>query len=82
MQADGDVPARHHVLTVAGGGVTIEERPAGDPDARVSGTVSDWVRALGPGGDLDALEVDGPRKLVDAVLGSFAQAGARATAAA
>ncbi len=82
VHAEGDVPERRHVLTASSGEVTIEERAAEDPDARVSGRISDWVNALGPDGRLDALDVEGSRKLVDGVLGSFAEAGASATAAA
>ena len=82
VEPDGASPVRHHLLTVAGGRVTIEERAADRPDATVSGTTAAWVRALGPEAALDALDVNGNRRLAEVVLGAFAAAATRAAAAA
>ena len=71
-------------LTLEGGRVEITEQaqPETEPDARVSGPVSAWVSALGPGGSSSDLQFSGKRQLADAVLGGFTQAGARSAAAA
>jgi hypothetical protein len=75
---------RSYVLTASGGGVTISEEPADAPDARVSGDVGAWVRALGPAGDAGSLEFSGDRKLAETLLSGLgaAAAGARQRAAA
>jgi hypothetical protein len=83
VEGEGTAPDRHYVLTTSGGATTITEQPAGgDADAQVRGDVAAWVAALGPGGSLDALEHSGARPIADAVLSGFAQAAARAAAAA
>jgi DNA-binding HxlR family transcriptional regulator len=69
---------RHYVLHADGGHVEISERdPAGDADAYVSGSQADWVRALGPGGGIDKLQVEGERGLAEALLTGLVEAGAR-----
>src|SRR4051794_29997889 len=75
---------RSYTLTLSRGAVEIDERPAESVDAQVSGTVREWVRALGPDGDTGALEFSGDRALADAVIGGFttAAAGRSASAAA
>ena len=82
VEGEGTTPDRHYVVTAADGEASITERPAEHPDAQVRGVVSAWVAALGPGGSLDALEHSGSRSLAEAVLSGFAQAAARAAAAA
>jgi hypothetical protein len=67
---------RSYVLTASGGEVTIAEVPADAPDARVTGSVAAWVRALGPAGDTKALQFTGDRKLADALLGELGTAAA------
>jgi hypothetical protein len=75
---------RAYVLTAKSGRVTISERPADSPDARVTGTVQAWVRALGPGGDTSALSFSGDRGLAESLVDGFSRAAAasRAVAAA
>ena len=82
VAATGDQPERVYVLTAEGGRVAISEQPADAPAAAVRGSVDDWVRALRPEGDLDALEISGRRELAEALLGEFVDAAARARAAA
>ena len=59
---------RHYVLSVARGAMEIEERPAPEADATVSGSERAWVDAFGPAGDRDGLEITGDESLVDLVL--------------
>ena len=72
---------RSYVLTAKGGGVSISERPADAPDARVTGTVNAWVRALGPAGDSSELGFSGDRGLAESLVGGFAQAATESRAA-
>jgi DNA-binding HxlR family transcriptional regulator len=82
VTGEGEIPDRHHVLTVSGGRVRIEEGEAEDADARVVGGVAAWVRALGPDAALDQLDMRGSRSLAEAVLTRFTDAAERATAVA
>ena len=66
-----DAERSHYALTAAGGRVSIEERPAGEPDARVTGSERDWVTAFSPGGGLEHLEVSGSRPLAQELLGAL-----------
>jgi DNA-binding HxlR family transcriptional regulator len=58
----------HYILTVARGRVTIAEGRASGADARIAGTERDWIDALGPGADRDALDVSGDERLAKIVL--------------
>ena len=84
VDARGDLPERRYQLTLQGGRVEITEQdhPETEPDARVSGPVSAWVSALGPGGSSGDLQFSGKRQLADAVLDGFSQSGARGAVAA
>jgi DNA-binding HxlR family transcriptional regulator len=84
VDARGDLPERRYQLALNGGHVEITElaQAEAEPDARVSGPVSAWVAALGPGGGGGDLQFSGKRQLADAVLEGFSQAGARRAAAA
>lgn len=74
---------RAYRCTIAHGRVEIRERDLqGEPDARVSGDVSAWVRALGPEGATDELEISGSAHLAESLLGGFAGAATRTSAAA
>jgi DNA-binding HxlR family transcriptional regulator len=63
-----------YCCTVTAETVTVQEREATSPDARVSGTRADWVRALSPEGDLGALEISGNRGLAEKLLASIGAA--------
>jgi DNA-binding HxlR family transcriptional regulator len=74
---------RSYRLTLAGGRVAIAERDLdGEPDARVSGHVSAWVRALGPEGATDELDISGAAALAEGLLSGFTHAAQRTAAAA
>jgi DNA-binding HxlR family transcriptional regulator len=72
---------RSYVLTAKSGRVTISERPADGPDARVTGTVKAWVRALGPAGDTSELRFSGDRSLAESLVQGFSQAATATRAA-
>jgi hypothetical protein len=77
----GDGP-RRYALTAGGGSVAISERDVdGAADATVSGTEDAWIRAFGPDGDLNALEVAGNTALAEELLGGIVSAAARRAAA-
>jgi DNA-binding HxlR family transcriptional regulator len=83
VQADGDAPERRYRITAGGGRVAVSERESTDgASAAVSGTTAAWVRALGPDGASDGLDVSGNRGLADTLLSGFMTAAARRAAAA
>jgi DNA-binding HxlR family transcriptional regulator len=69
---------RSYVLNAANGEVTISEAPAEQADARVTGSVKAWARALGPNADTGDLTYTGDRALADAVVGGFVSAAVAA----
>jgi hypothetical protein len=79
---NGDAPERRYVLTADGGRVEISERePAGEAEATVRGSQAAWVRALGPEGDLEGLEIGGAQQLAEELLAGLVAAAARRVAA-
>jgi hypothetical protein len=70
------------VLRAGDGRVEVEEHPEPDADARVSGSHSAWIAALGPSGDRGGLEVSGDRRLVETLLDGLSAATVRDSAAA
>ena len=82
VQGEGETPERRYRITAGEGRVAISERDGADgASATVSGTTDAWVRALGPDGSFDGLDVKGNRSLADALLTGFATAARRAAAA-
>jgi DNA-binding HxlR family transcriptional regulator len=76
------VDERRYVLTARDGSFAISEHePDGEPDATVAGAEAAWIRALGPDGSLDALEVSGDRALAEALLSELVAAAGRRAAA-
>ena len=63
-----DQPTASSASTAHDGRVEISEHPEGEPDALVTGTQAEWVRALGPDGALAELDVRGDRALAEALL--------------
>jgi hypothetical protein len=57
-----------YALTVQRGAVTVAEQRAADADVRVLGWEGDWVAALGPGGDLSSLQIEGDQQLGSVLL--------------
>jgi DNA-binding HxlR family transcriptional regulator len=82
VEGEGEEPDGVYVLSAQDGDVSISEQPEENAAARVTGTIEDWVRALGPDGDLDALEITGREELADRLLGGLVDAASRARAAA
>ena len=73
--------SRHYVLTAGSGRLEISEQPAEGADAVVSGSQADWVKALGPGGSPQSLEIRGDRGLAEAILGELMTVAAAQRAA-
>ncbi len=59
-------------FALSAGGVSVAERAADHPSARVSGDAAAWVRAFAPGQDRGGLQFSGERSLADAVLDGLA----------
>jgi DNA-binding HxlR family transcriptional regulator len=75
-----DQPDRVFRLEAQDGHVEITEHPEGSADALVTGTKAEWVRALGPNGSLDGLDLRGDRMLAETLLSDFTRAAAGRTA--
>jgi DNA-binding HxlR family transcriptional regulator len=82
VEAEGDAPERQYLVTLAGGRSEISEVGGAQPTATVRGTVAAWVRALGPEGSIEALQISGREGLASAVLDGFTHAKSRAATAA
>jgi DNA-binding HxlR family transcriptional regulator len=74
VEADGDAPERRYLISLAGGRAEISEVGGAQPAATVRGTVKAWVRALGPEGSTESLEISGRDGLAGAVLDGFSHA--------
>jgi hypothetical protein len=55
-------------MRVGHGEISLTERAAPEADASVSGARRDWIDALGPARDDDALHVSGDQRLARVVL--------------
>ncbi|MBJ7519229.1 MAG: helix-turn-helix transcriptional regulator [Solirubrobacteraceae bacterium] len=80
VRPDGD--QRSYAIGIDDDGVTIEEREAPEAEAQIAGAEADWIRALGPKLDRDALRVAGDERLAMTVLNAVGGADIRATAGA
>ncbi len=80
VRPDGD--QRSYAIGIDDDGVTIEEREAPEAEAQIAGAEADWIRALGPKLDRDALRVAGDERLAMTVLNAVSGADIRATASA
>src|SRR4051794_32843726 len=65
------VGQRAYTLVVERGRVGIEERPAPEARARVSGSERAWIEALGPVSSRVDLDIEGDRALANLVLDGF-----------
>jgi DNA-binding HxlR family transcriptional regulator len=74
-----DSDRRDYVLVTDGGEVRIEEREAPEADARVYGPERSWIDAFAPDGSLDALEIDGDRRLAEMLLSLLRNEGNEAS---
>jgi DNA-binding HxlR family transcriptional regulator len=82
VEADGEAPERQFLVTMKGGRTEVSEVGGAQPAAQVRGTVAAWVRALGPEGSTEGLEISGRDGLAGAVLDGFTRARARKAVAA
>jgi DNA-binding HxlR family transcriptional regulator len=57
-----------YCCAVSSDGVVVEEKEPREPDAKVEGTRSDWVRALAPEHDREGLKISGDESLADKLL--------------
>jgi hypothetical protein len=79
---ESEPTVRRYVLTAGEGHVEISEHePDGSGDATVTGSEEEWVRALGPEGELGGLDVSGDRGLAEGVLRGIVAAATRRAAA-
>ncbi len=62
------VEDRPYTLRIADGGAGISERANADADARISGSLDDWIAALGPDADTGRLAVTGDSAVAGSVL--------------
>jgi DNA-binding HxlR family transcriptional regulator len=67
-------------FTLSDDAVSIEERPADSPDARVHANAEGWIKAFSPERDRSGLELSGDQALAEAVLDGLAAAGRRTSA--
>ncbi len=77
-----DGEAASFSFTLSGDRVTLAERPAEDPAARVRGDSAAWISAFSPDRDRDGLEITGDRALAELILDGLALTSARADRAA
>jgi DNA-binding HxlR family transcriptional regulator len=82
VEAEGEAPERQYLVTFKAGRVEVSEVGGAQPSATVRGSVAAWVRALGPDGSTDALQISGRDPLAGAVLDGFTRARAGKAAAA
>jgi DNA-binding HxlR family transcriptional regulator len=82
VDADGEAVERRYLVTLGGGRAEISEVGGPPATATVRGTVQAWVRALGPEGSTEALQISGRDGLASAVLDGFSHARTRAASAA
>jgi DNA-binding HxlR family transcriptional regulator len=64
--SDGE--PQHYAMRISRGSISVSERPAPEADASVSGSQRDWIDALGPAADDEALHVSGDQRLARVVL--------------
>ncbi len=72
----------HYTLTIAGGGVSVEEHPADDADVEMIGDRDAWVEALRPNGSVKRLQIDGDRGLALMLLDGLTASMTRSARAA
>ncbi len=58
----------HYTLRASGGALTIEETAEADADARITGDERAWVEAFSPAGSRAGLQIEGDRRIADAIL--------------
>jgi hypothetical protein len=69
---------QHYTVRSSGGSLTLEERAESDADARITGDERAWIEAFSPTGSRAGLQIEGDRRMADAILDAC---GAPASAA-
>jgi DNA-binding HxlR family transcriptional regulator len=82
MVGRGGPSANTYTMTATAGNLTLTEGPAEDADARIAGPERAWVEALGPDASRTELDLEGDRRLGDALLDLLAPIAAREAAVA
>ncbi len=70
-----------YTFTLALDAVTIQVRPAGRADARVSGDRGSWIAALSPKHDRKRLQITGDHRLAERLLDALSGVDSAATSA-
>ena len=77
-----DGQQKRYVVCAVGGMMTVDEQSHPAADARIEGSESAWVAALGPDADGSGLEITGDRLIADALLSGLAPVAVRDAAVA
>jgi hypothetical protein len=78
LTVSDDGHAATYAVRLADDRLTIDERPAESPDARVKGGTAAWVKAFSPDGDRTALQISGEHELAERLLERLAPGPAHA----
>jgi DNA-binding HxlR family transcriptional regulator len=73
---------KHYTLRAGDGAIGFQERATPEADARVFGPERAWVEALGPDASRTELEIEGDRRLAEAMLDTLASVALRGAAVA
>jgi DNA-binding HxlR family transcriptional regulator len=76
-----DGGAATYTVTIREDKVEIAERPGEQPEARISGRCSAWIKAFAPEQDHGELTIDGDRSMAESLIGSLAQRSVQLAAA-
>jgi HxlR-like helix-turn-helix len=79
FDVDGTEGRAAFAFTLAEDSVTVEERSADAPDARVTGSEMAWVKAFSPERDRSGLELTGNQELAGALIDGLLGVGGRAS---
>jgi DNA-binding HxlR family transcriptional regulator len=80
VEFDVDEPEGRSAYTFALSehGVSLEERSADGPSARVTGSAVDWIKAFSPERDRTGLQISGDHQLAEGLLDGLVAVGQRA----
>lgn len=73
---------KRYAICAVDGMMTVDEQAHPDADARIEGSETAWVAALGPDADRCRLEITGDRSIADALLSGLAPVTVRDAAVA
>ena len=70
-----------YTVTIRDDKVAVAERPGDQPEARITGRSSAWVKAFAPEQDHGELTIDGDQSIAESLIGSLAQRSVQLAAA-